>query len=799
MTGPRLAPLGRAILRRPGLSIARLATVAVVVTAVSAVTAIAAATVLRQLPFPEPDRLVRIYLVAADAPDITNATPLFPVVFRHLDSRGPSLEAVAGIWTLERAVAAGGESESISGARVTANFFSLLGAGLARGRTFTSEEVEADAPLVVLSHGLWVRMFGSDPLIVGKVIQVDRRAHTVVGVTAPDFDPAFTATQFWTPFRAGDSASVRATVVQTIGRLRRGAGASAASSDLRPVLAAARAELPDLLRGDTIGAIDLRESQYGSRRNALLLMLAMVAALTLLATANLANLTVADLASRLGDVALRSALGGSTRAIVMAEVIPCVVLSLLGSGLGLWMAATAVPGMLSLDPSLGAAGIAIAVDWRVALAGLAASVTVMSVSVAVPSWRIARRDHRAFLGGSRLTDSRGGQVRATLVGAQIAFALVLVSAAALVVTTLQRNAVIKPGFNPAHVVAGQLRLSDGPFPDHDARVRFIDRVLDRLHETPGVAGAGTTLNPFTPGGAFTTNVLVEDAPRPDGQPHTIQFRRVSPGYFEAMEIRLMSGRTFQRTDTAKTPAVALVSDAFARRFWPHGSAIGRRIKRGAATSPWLEIVGVVEDVRDAGLIRETGPVMYTSYYQGSTGTTPAALVVRTTGDPRSAIPAIKHAIWSVDPQQPLSNIVVLDDYLEASLGPQRFRAWLVVLCSGFGIVLAVVGIYGVTSRSVAERTKEAGIRMALGARPVEVWWRLVLESLRAILAGAGSGAILSFIVDGSLVRLLPELGASDWGYRAFASALLIAAGAAAAMIAARQAVAIDPIRALRRD
>ncbi len=795
----RAPQLFRVLLRRPGLSIARLVTVAVAVSAVAAVTAIAGATILRQLPFPEPGRLVQISLLASDDSDITNAAPLFPVVFSHLDARGPSLEAVTGIWRLERAVAGSGEPESVPGGRVPANFFPMLGASLLAGRTFTDEEVRADAPLVVLSYGLWVRMFGSDPAIIGKAIQIDRRPHTVVGIAARDFDPAFTATQFWTPLRAGDNLSVRATVVQTIGRLRRGATAASATSDLQPVLASARAELPDLLRGETIRVVDLRESRYGSRRNALLMMLVMVSALALIATANLANLTFADLASRLNDFALRSALGGSTRAIVAAEVIPCVALGVLGSTLGLWIAATAMPWMLSLDPSLAAAGIAIAVDWRVGLAGLAASLAVMGAAVAIPSWRMARRDQRAYLGGSRSTDPRGGRVRSVLVATQIAFALVLVSAAALVLTALHRNARVDPGFDPSHVVAGQLRLPDAVFPDHDARVRFIRGVLDRLRETPGVIGAGTTLNPFTVGGAFTTNVSIEDAPRPDGGAYSLQFRRVSPGYFEAMGIRTLFGRTFQRTDTATSPPVAIVSSAFARRFWPNGTAIGRRIKRGPATAPWLEIVGVVDDVRDAGLTQNTGPMMYTSYYQGSTSATPAALVVRIAGDPRSAVPAIKQAVWAVDPQQPLSNIVLLDEYLESSLGPQQFRAWLVALCSGFGILLAVVGIYGVTARSVAERTREVGIRMALGARPGDVWARLVFASLGAVAAGAAVGAILSLMVDGSLARLLPELGGGNWMYRALACAIMIAAGGAAATIAARQAAAVEPLTALRGD
>jgi putative ABC transport system permease protein len=795
----RLAPSIRAIMRRPGLALTRLLTVSLVITALAAVAALASASLFRRLPFPDADRLVQIYLLPPDTTDVTNSTALFPVVFEHLDARGPSFEAVAGIWVADRAVAGRGDPESISAGRVSANFFAMLGADLAIGRTFTEEDVKVDAPLVVLSHGLWTRMFGADPAVIGTVLQIDRRPHTVIGVASRDFDPAFTATQFWTPLRWSDSAALRATVVQTIGRLRPGATRATAIADLQPVLAAARQTLPDLLKSSTIAALDLRESRFGSRRNALVMLVVIVVALALIATANLANLTFADLSSRLGDIALRSALGGSARAIVIDEVLPCGIIAIAGSALGLWAAATAAPWMLSLDPALSQAGLSIEIDWRVALAGVAGAMTVMTTAVAIPSWRVARRDHVAFFSGTRLTDRRGRRRQSVLVAAQTAIALALMSAAALVVTTLQRNAAIDPGFDPSHVVTGQLRLAENAFPNHAARSRFIANVLERLSTTPGVAGAGTTLNPFIAGASFTTNVTVENAPRSDGQPYDLQFRRVSPGYFEAMHIRVIDGRSFQPTDTEARPPVAVVSESFARKFWPHGGAIGKRIRRGAATLPWAEIVGVVADVRDAGLIRETGPVMYTCYYQGSTAATAAGLVVRTAGDPRGAVPQIKRAIWAIDPAQPLSNIVLLDDYLASSLGPQQFRSWLVASCALSGILLAVIGIYGVTSRSVTERTKEVGIRIALGARPSNVWVRLVNSSLVAVIAGVGLGALLSVALDTGLVKLLPELGRSEWVFRVGSAVLVIAISTVATIVAARHAATIDPIRALRGD
>lgn len=797
MTRGFLTPWLRPLIRRPGLALARIVTVAMIVGAVAAVTAIASATFLRPLPFPDPDRLVSLYSIADDTTDVTQSTPLLPVEFAHLDARGPSIEAVAAIWVADRAITGRGEPDSVPGGRVTAEFFDMLGARATLGRTFTSDEVRQDAPLVVLSHGLWTRTFGADSAIVGRTIQIDRRSHTVIGVIGPGFEPAFTSTQFWTPLVFGDVTAIRASVAQTIGRLRPGATPTSATADLAAVTAAARRHMPDLVSDSSVGAIDLREARFGPRRNALLMLLVIVAGLALLASANLANLTMADLTARLTDFALRSALGGSARAIAMSEIMPCLILAAIGSAAGLVLAALAVPSMLALDPSLAAAGLSITIDWRVVAASLVSSIAVMAVAVIAPSWRMARGNHLASLGSGRTTDARGGRLRAVLVGAQCAIVLVLLSASALAVTTLQRNASRDPGFESRNVMTGQLRLSENAFPDHAARVRFLSAALDRVRGVPGVIAAGTTLNLFTTGSGFTTNVTVEDAPRPDGNANWMQFRRVSPGYFETMRIRVVRGRSFRDTDIEGRPPVAVVSEAFARRYWPGGDPIGRRIKRGAAASPWLEIVGVVADARDVGLESDTGPVMYSCYYQGSTSATPAGLVVRSSGDPRQVLQSIKQAIWSVDPAQPLSSVVILDDFLAASLGPQKFRAWLVALCGACGVLLAIVGIYGVTSRSVAERTREVGIRIALGGHPSTVWWRLVMVSMRAVVGGLAMGAMLSLAVDSGIARLLPELGASQWKFRVAAAMVMSVASITAAMIAARRAASVEPARALR--
>ena len=793
----------RMLAKRPGLAAGRLLTVLIIVAAGSAVFTVANVTLLRPLPYPHPDRLLRIYLQPPGTTDFRDANPLHPIAFRRVRARARLFEQVEGIWAVERAITGGGDPESVDAGRVSPGYFAILGGQMVLGRTFTEEECAANAPVVVLSHGFWMRRFGGDPAALGQVVEIDRVAHTIVGVVAPRFASSFAPSEFWTPLDPVNAPDrMAASFIQTAARLRPGVTPAQGSAELEGIMKDTLVESPQILKGWTIHVKDLREAQYGSQRPAILMLLVAVAGLALIATANLANLTLADVMFRRGDFAVRAALGASRSEIVAPEIAQSVLLALMGATAGLLVAWRVAPALVTLDPSSGLAGEQLAWDWRVLSSGFGLASAVMFAAVAVPALRLSsgRLASDVTTGSRRAIGGRAAaRVRLGLVIAQTALALVLLSCGALVVTTLFKTGRIDPGFDPGHVLTGQLRLPASLFPADEDRARFVDQVVERLRATPGVIDAATTLNRFKNGLAFQTLVQVEGRPTADGQPYTVQYRRITPHYFRTMRIALLSGRDFDRHDWVGAASVAIVSRGFARRFWPGEDAVGKRIKRGSTATDWTTIVGVVEDVRDVSLATEPIDTVYTSYYQASNAAAPVGLVVRTAGDPAAAADTIKRAIWAIDAKQPLANVVTLDRFLADSLGPQRFRAILVTVCGVIGLLLATIGTYGVTARAVVERTREVGIRLALGGTPSAVWWTIASGSLRAVVFGAVTGTLASVLAGAGIRALLPEIAGTSWVLSAAAGGALLLIGAAAAMMAARAATAIEPLRALQRE
>jgi putative ABC transport system permease protein len=793
----------RMLAARPWLTAGRLVTVTLVVTAASAVFTVANATLLHPLPFPDPDRLVRVFLQPPGTTDFADANPLDPFEFVRFRGHVRLLDRIEGIWAADRAVVFDAEPDSIPAGRVSAGFFDLLGARMILGRAFSEQESLSGARVVVLGEGLWMRGFGGDRGIVGRTVTVDREPHTIVGVVAAGFEPAFTATELWTPLTIAPAAPpALLTSVQTIGRMREGASLEQARTELEQLIDAMRSEAPSVLNGWTIGLRDLRDARFGSRRPATLMLLTAVAVLALIAIANLANLTLADVTFRRGDFALRAALGGSRSQIAAPEVVQALVLAMSGGIAGLTTAAWLLPALLALDPSSAFSGERLTTDWRVGGAGLGAALTVMLAAVVVPVIRVAGPALASDLsgGGRRIVGGPAAQrIRIILVSAQTALAVVLLSTGGLVMMTLYRTTRLNPGFDATHVVAAQLRLSATVLPTVASRAAFLQQVLDRLAATPGVTGAAVTLNPFRVGESFQTLIQIEDHPSPDGQPHTVQFRRISPGYFNAMRIPLLRGRAFDGHDTADAAAVVLISRSCARRFWPDADPIGRRIKRGSSATTWSTVVGVVDDVRDSGLDQPLRDTVYASYFQGSNAAAPVALVVRTASAPGGLVPAIRRAVWAVDPKQPLGQITTLETFLDASIGPSRFRALLIAVCGALGLLLATIGTYGIAARAVVERRKEVAIRLALGGRVARVCWAVVRGPLRAVLTGAVAGIVGSGLAHAVVQAVLPDVNADGWRFTAAATGVLIVAGMGAAAVAARRAASVDPVRAMQGE
>jgi putative ABC transport system permease protein len=390
-------------------------------------------------------------------------------------------------------------------------------------------------------------------------------------------------------------------------------------------------------------------------------------------------------------------------------------------------------------------------------------------------------------------------VRSWLVAVQTALALALVAIAGLMAAGYERTAQRDPGFDPRGVFAAQVRLPADAYPTVERRALFIDQVLGGIRSVPGVVAAGTTSNLLVPGFYFVTLVEVEGRPAPGGVLHTVDFRRVSPGYFETLRVALRRGRLFDPRDTSAALPVAIVSEGLAKRFWPGEDPIGRRLKRGAPGAPWMAVVGVVDDVSDVGLADPPHETLYLPVAQNSNPAMPVTLVVRTAGEPLASAAAVASVVRDVDPLQPLSGATSLERFLDASLGPQRFRTVLVAWFGALGLVLAVVGTYGVTARHVAERTREIGVRLALGGRPAVVWRGVSLDALRAVSAGWVLGSCATAAAALALPAVLPDLQGESWAPPLVAVVAVLVSGGGAACVAAARAARIDPLSALRSE
>ena len=791
-----MSRLLRRLARRPGLTAARLATLTIVVASVTAALAVADTTLLRPLPFPHSSRLVLVYLQPPGTSAFRDSTPLDRWEFKRYHAEVQRMERLEGIEPAAMAVADAGEPESILGGRVSRGFFDLLGGTPALGRAFTPDEVAGNARLVVLGDAIWRRRYGGNPGIVGRAIRIDREPYTVIGVMRSDFEPAFTRTEFWTPLFVAQTSPAGFTSVRTIGRLPSPDAAADTLGELRALWTQMAAQAP-ALAGWSVNQLDLHRGQYGPRRAAAWMLLAAAIALMLLAAANLTNLTLADVLFRREEFALRAALGGSRSRIAQPEFVECVTLAGAGALLGLVGAAWLLPALLSLNPADTARDGPISIDWRIWAASLTASMTVMLSSAGGPVWRATGRDLTVGHGTRGGAGGRAAsRIRQLLVAGQATLAVVLLATGALVVQALQRASDAEPGFDAGNVLTAQVRLTDAVLPTEVDRTTFVRRMLEEVRGTSGVIDAGITLNPFVANGGISTIVRIEDHPRPDGTGYSVQFRRVSPGYFEAMRIRLFDGRTLTDQDSAGMMPVAVVSRAFAKRFWADTSPVGRRIRRGSA-NVWQTIVGVVDDVRDVGLDLEPAPTVYTAYYQQNAANFPVALVVRTAGDPATWEPAVKRAIWAVDASQPLANVRTMQNFLDETLGRRRFRATLVAVFGLIGTLLATIGIYGVTARSIAERTREVGIRVALGGDTRAVWMTMAAASARTVAAGALVGVVLSMAAIRGLAALLPEITGPAWIAAALAGIVLAMAGVVTSMIAARRVLQVEPAQALR--
>ncbi len=808
----------RQLAAHPGFTLPAVLTLALGIGATTAIFSAVYAVALRPLPFPEADRLVWVWEVSTWAGE-GGGESLGSVSagnFTEWKRASESFEALAAVQYASFNLAGEGDPERVLGARVTAGYFEVLGLEPALGRVFRPEEDEPGREgVLMLSDGLWRRRFGADPGVVGAAVRINGYAHQVVGVMPPAANAADNDEQLWVPmaWTAEREAIHDEHSFLALGRLRPGTPARAAAAELSAISERVRAGLSgieaDQVRPAAVNP--LLDDLVGDNRNRLLILLGAVGLVLLIACANVANLMLARGAGRRRELAVRSALGARSGRLVRQLLTESLVLGLAGGAAGLALAygglrlllAAAPPDLPRLEQAaVDGAVLAFAIGLALGTGVLAGLVPALRGSRVAPEE--ALRESGAGGAGAVI---RSDRLRGFLVAAEVALAVALVIGAGLLLRTGAALARVDLGFEPAGVVAGRVTLPAAGYAPGEAAREGFARLLEEVEALPGVGSAAIASQAPLSGWPSTNGLLPEG--RPLAQENLIQgsFHLVSPGYFEVLRLPLVRGRLLTAADRAGAPKVTVVNETLAAAAWPGEDPIGKRIACCEAPGPngeppLKEVVGVVRDARFAVLGRDEGPAFYLplgqepdaawTWLQGS-----MAVVARAEGDPAALAEPLRRAVAGFDPDLPLYDLATLPQRRAGALAAERFNGLLLTLLGGLGLVLAAVGVYGILAYFVGQRTRELGLRIALGAPRGRIFALVLAQSLTPVAAGVAAGLGLAAAAARLLESQLYGVAPLDPATFLTVAALLALVAAAAAAVPARRALAIEPARALR--
>lgn len=791
----------------PGFTIVGIAIVALGIGAATAVFSLLHSVLIERLPYPDPERLAMVWDYGPDgAPqDVTFGT------YREIVERSRSFEAAAVMRPWQATFSGGAEPERLDGQRVSAEYFDTLGVRPFLGRNFEEHDDRPGAPAVVIvSDGLWRRRFAADPALIGRTLALDGVTYTVIGVMPRAFENVLaSSSDIWRPLRYDPALPLEGPEwghhLRMVVRLRPAVAAARASKELSdiahaPIEAFARPRWASLESGLLV--YSLHADLTRNARPALIAVFAAVLLLLAIACVNVTNLFIARGARRRGELALRTALGGRRARLVRHLLAESLLLAFAGGAGGMLLAAFGLQLLIALVPTDLPRVNAVAMSVPVYAFAFGITMLVGVVAAIVPALQMPEGE--LLLGiqhGSSRVAPASGTLRSLLVVAEVALVVVLLVGTGLLLRTMQRLLAVDPGFDASGLLSMQVQTSGPRFSDPDAVHRFYDAALQSVERVPGVAAATWTSQLPLTGDEDIYGVHFTSNPAASTAEDLGAFRyAVTPGYFEAMGIPLRKGRLLDAGDTARAPAVVVINESFERRRFPGQDPLGQRVHFGPTSGPPFTIVGVVGDVRQTSLALRPPDAVYTTAAQWHFADNARWLVVRArVEDETKLLPAIRRAIWDVDPDQPIVRIARMSNRLEASVAQQRFGLLLFQVFGASALLLAAVGIYGVLAGTVAERFHEIGVRAALGASRREIVGMVVRQGMNFTCIGAAIGLVGAIAATGLLRTMLFEVSRLDAAAYVSAVAVVAMVAVLACALPAWRASRIDPSRALRAE
>ena len=796
----------RMMARSPAFTAVAVLTLALGIGANTAIFSVVNALLLRSLPLAEPDRLVQVSVM--NQARIQQAVPFSLAAYETLRDRNASFSGVAAYCGDTFTLTGGDRPEQLAAARVSPNFFDVLGVVPMIGRSFQTAEGETGGRLVaIISNALWHRRFASDAAIPGKPLTLGQDVYTIIGVMPPEFPFPLPGLDVWVTrvmnisIFGPEQIRFGAGYLLALGRLKPSVDMAQGEAELRVLRGQYQREhpgAPDAGVGSQFSLVPLQESLVTGIRPTLLILTGAVAFVLLIACANVASLMLARATGRSKEIAMRAALGASRFQLIRHLLVESLLLAAAGAALGILFARWGVQALAQSDSVRTVPGFqAIRLDLPVLAFTVALSLATGVVFGLMPALQVSRPNLNAILrdSGWGTTGGAGRQhTRSLLVAGQIALSIVLLIGAGLLIESFRQLQNVSPGFDPHHALMARVALPPAKYPDTVRRTQFLREVVERLETPPGATSASAELS-IPLGLAVLSPILAEGQPTvPPGQRPLAVWNSITPGFFKTLGVPLLRGRDFTWADDERATRVLIVSESLARRFWPNQNPLGKHCTFTRLQAAF-EIVGVAGDTKVRGLDADPGMTIYTSYPQW---TWPAMVFsIRTAGDPRTLAGSLRAAVAAVDKDQPVTALQTLEEAVDLTLQERRRTLYLISGFAAVALLLAVIGLYGVMAYSVAQRTTEIGIRQAIGAQRADILRMVMGQGMRLSLAGIVVGTAAAAGLTRFIAKLLFHVTATDPATYAGIALLFLTVALAATYIPAWRATRVDPLEALR--